>query len=80
MESYAISSMPIKSVVTNLVRPLYINNIIMVWEGPQCIHDLNSVVIEANTICYCTEIIFPFVSILLSPEVPHTVSGRDSFL
>ena len=44
------------------------------------VHDLISVVSGASRICNCTEIIFPWVSILLSPEVPPTVSGKDSFL
>ena len=38
---------------------MYINNIIMALDSPQCIHDQISVISGANWICYCTEMIFP---------------------
>ena len=56
---------------------MYINNIIMGWDSPQCIHDLISVVSGANRICSCT---FHRFAILLSPEVPSIVRSKDFFL
>ena len=42
----------------NLLQLMYINNFIMTWDSPQCIYDSITVVSGANSICYCTEIIF----------------------
>ena len=43
----------------DLPQLMYINNIIMAWDGPQYIHDLISVISGANRICNCTEMILP---------------------
>ena len=43
----------------NLPQLMFINNIIMGRDSPQCIHDLFSVVSGANRICNCTEMIIP---------------------
>ena len=45
----------------NLPQLMYINNIIMAWDSPQCIHDLISVISGANRICYCTVMIINFL-------------------
>ena len=75
--SYGIPSLP--TAFLFLIQLMYINNIIMALDSPQSIYDLISVISRANS-AVARKLSYHRFAILLSPEVPPTVSGRDSFL
>ena len=77
----------------NLPQLMYINNIIMAWDSPHCIHDLVSIIsgyyylpiiikilllaISRLLFAIAPKLSFHTFTIFLSPEVPLTVRGRD---
>ena len=64
----------------NLPQLMYINNIIMALDSPNALMTWSRLAVEPKEFAIALKWSFHWFVILLSPDVPPAVSGRDSFL